>query len=88
MSLSLSESGCWCCGGGGGGGGDGGGGEGEDGVCNCGEGADLSSEALFLVIYDFYQNKTYPANTGTFPERSLNVRFWFAERSPGTFWER
>ena len=29
-----------------------------------------------------------PANTGTFPERSLNVRFWFAERSPGTFWER
>ena len=50
MSLSLSESGCWCCGGGGGGDGDGGGGEGEDGVCNCGEGADLSSEALFLVI--------------------------------------
>ena len=52
MSLSLSESGCWCCGGGGGGDGDGGGGGGEreDGVCNCGEGADLSSEALFLVI--------------------------------------
>ena len=38
LSLSLSGSGCWCCGGGGG------------GVCNCGEGAFLSSEALFLAI--------------------------------------
>ena len=29
-----------------------------------------------------------PANTGTFAERLLNVRFSFAERSLGTFWER
>ena len=37
LSLSLSESGCWCCGGGECGG--------VGGVCNCGEGAFLSSEA-------------------------------------------